>query len=331
MRRSHARPTDRGSPILTQNYEEADVPILSEVLFAAELVLLHAAPVYYGVGTPHGDGSAVVLLPGFLCPDFYLTPLRKWLERIGYKSFASGIGFNTECPNLMIRHQLNETIDKALAKSGRRVHLIGHSLGGIIARAIAAQRPTDIASVITLGAPFRGTVAHSSILRAAEMVRSRILAKHGTGVLPDCYTGHCTCDFVDSLRCTMPASVVETAVYTQDDGVVDWRYCRTDHPEANFSVAGTHIGLAFNPSVYAIIADRLAQARSGRNKRRVRGGHVFDGPPVQPPETQQLMFKKWAASSIAWLTTARVSRACARACVASARSIPALRSVFSRK
>jgi pimeloyl-ACP methyl ester carboxylesterase len=195
-----------------EDYEEAAVPIWSEVLFAVELVLLHAAPVYHGVGTPHGDGSAVVLLPAFLCPDIYLTPLRKWLERIGYKSFFSGIGFNTECPNLLIRDPLNGTIDKALTKSGRRVHLIGHSLGGIIARAIAAQRPADIASVITLGAPFRGTVAHRGILRAAEMVRHRILAKHGAGMLPDCYTGRCTCDFFESLRRTMPASIVETAV-----------------------------------------------------------------------------------------------------------------------
>jgi pimeloyl-ACP methyl ester carboxylesterase len=272
MRRTHARPRDYSPAILTEDYEEADVPILGEVLFAAELVLLHAAPVYYGVGAPHGDGSAVILIPAFLCPDIYLTPLRKWLERIGYKSFFSGIGFNAECPNLLIRDPLNETIDKALSKSGRRVHLIGHSLGGIIARAIAAQRPADIASVITLGAPFRGTVAHRSILRAAGMVRHRILAKHGAAVLPDCYTGRCACDFLNSLRCTMPASVVETAVYTEDDGVVDWRYCRTDHPEADFSVSGTHIGLAFNPSVYAIIADRLAQARSEWNKRKLRVG-----------------------------------------------------------
>jgi hypothetical protein len=272
MRRTHARPRDCSPAILTEDYEEADVPILSEVLCAAELVLLHAAPVYYGVGAPHGDGSAVILIPAFLCPDIYLTPLRKWLERIGYKSFSSGIRFNAECPNLLIKYQLNGTIDKALTKSGQRVHLIGHSLGGIIARAIAAQRPTDIASVITLGAPFRGTVAHSSILRAAEMVRRRILAKHGTGVLPDCYTGRCTCDFLHSLRCTMPASVVETAVYTEDDGVVDWRYCRTGHSEADFSVSGTHIGLAFNPSVYTIVADRLAQARSERSKRTLRVG-----------------------------------------------------------
>jgi triacylglycerol lipase len=270
MKRANVRSEDRGPNVLTREYHEANLPILSEVLFAAELVLLHAAPIYYGLGVPHGDGSGVVLIPGFLCPDH-------WLARIGYEAFFSGISFNTECPNLLIKRCLNETMEKALAKTGRRIHLIGHSLGGVIARSIAGQRPQDIASVITLGAPFRGTVAHSSILRAAETVRRRILKKHGTGVLPACYTGHCTCDFVDSLQRSVPPSVLETAVYTPDDGVVDWRYCRTNNPEADFPVSGTHIGLVFNSSVYTIIANRLAQthcAQNAQNKRRPRGGRV---------------------------------------------------------
>jgi len=271
MRRTHVVAKDGSSPIRTEEYREANVPILGEVLFAAELILLHAAPSYYGLGIPHGDGSAVILLPAFLCPDAYLTPLHQWLARIGYKPFFSGIGFNNECPNLLIKRQLNAAIEKALAKSGRKVHLIGHSLGGIIARAIAAQRPSDVASVITLGSPFRGTVAHSSILHAAEMVRRRILAKHGTEVLPDCYTGHCTCDFLDSLRHAMPASVAETAVYSEGDGVVDWRYCKTDRPESDFLVSGTHLGLVFNPSVYGIVAERLAKASCEGAKLRATG------------------------------------------------------------
>jgi pimeloyl-ACP methyl ester carboxylesterase len=246
---------------------------LGEVLCAAELVLLHAAPLYYGFGIPHGDGSAVVLIPAFLCPDAYLTPLHQWLARIGYKPFFSGIGFNTECPNLLIRRQLNDTIERALTKSERKLHLIGHSLGGIIARAIAAQRPADIASVITLGAPFRGTVAHRGILRAAEMVRRRIQVRHGSDVLPDCYTGHCTCDFLDSLRHSMPPSVAETAVYSKGDGVVDWRYCKTDRPGADFPVSGTHLGLVFNPSAYSIIAERLSQASSEATNQKARSGH----------------------------------------------------------
>ncbi len=277
MRRTNVRSEDRGPTVLTREYQKANLPILSEVLFAAELVLLHTTPVYYGIGIPHGDGSGVVLIPAFLCPDHYLFPLHKWLGRIGYEAFFSGMRFNTECPNLLIQRCLNETMEKALAKTGRRIHLIGHSLGGVIARSIAGQRPQDIASVITLGSPFRGTVAHSSILRAADTVRRRILKRHGTAVLPACYTGHCACDFVDSLQRNVPPSVLETAVYSHDDGVVDWRYCRTDNPEADFQVSGTHIGLAFNSSVYTIISNRLAQkhcAQNAQDKRRPRGGRV---------------------------------------------------------
>jgi triacylglycerol lipase len=241
---------------------EANIPIWKEALFGAELLLLHASPVYYGLGVPRGDGSAVVVIPGFLASDLYVTHLHAWLERIGYRSYLSGIGLNAECPNLLIRYRLANTIDKALAETGRKVHLIGHSLGGIIARSVAGQRPKDIASVISLAAPFRGTVLHSSVLQAARVVRTRILDEHGPAVQPSCYTPRCTCDFVSSLRCEIPDSVASTAIYTRDDGMADFRYCKTGQPECDFEVSGTHIGLVFNPSVYSIIAERLAQVNS---------------------------------------------------------------------
>ena len=115
---------------------------------------------------------------------------------------------------------------------------------------------------LTTDQPFRGTVAHRSVLRAAEHVRKQILAERGPGVLPTCYTGRCTCNFLDSLRSRIPDSVMETAIYTRNDGVVDWRYCVTENPDNDFEVPGTHIGLAFNSSVYTIMAHRLAQAHS---------------------------------------------------------------------
>ena len=54
---------------------------------------------------------------------------------------------------------------------------------------------------------------------------------------------------------------METAIYTRSDGIVDWRYCCTGNKERDFEVPGTHIGLAFNPTVYGIIADRLGAVR----------------------------------------------------------------------
>ena len=81
-------------------------------------------------------------------------------------------------------------------------------------------------------------------------------------MLPTCYTGRCTCNFLDSLRRQIPDSVLETAVYTRNDGVVDWQYCVTGRADVDFEVPGTHIGLAFNASAYTVIANRLAQAQS---------------------------------------------------------------------
>jgi pimeloyl-ACP methyl ester carboxylesterase len=231
-------------------------------LFGAEVLLLHATPVYYGFGIPRGDGSAVVIIPGFLGTDLYLTELYEWLGRIGYRSYFSGIGINAECPNLLIQRCLNATIEKARAETGRKIHLLGHSLGGVIARSVAGQRPKDVASVITMASPFRGTVTNRTVLRAAEAVRMRILQEHGQGVLPTCYTGRCTCNFIDSLRRDIPSSMMETAIYTRHDGIVDWRYCMTRNPEVDFDVPGTHIGMAFNPVAYTIIAERLAMAQS---------------------------------------------------------------------
>lgn len=241
---------------------EADVSIWKEALFAADIFLLHSSPVYYGLGVPRGDGSAVVLVPGFLGTDAYLAQLHTWLGRLGYRPYFSGIGMNAECPNILIQQRLNACIEKALLETERKIHLIGHSLGGIIARSVAGQRPQDVASVTTLASTFRGTVAHRTVLQAAEAVRKHILKEHGSGVLPQCYTSRCTCNFLDSIRRNVPESVLETAIYTRSDGIVDWHYCLTGNPDSDFEVPGTHIGLSFNSSAYAIIANRLAHARS---------------------------------------------------------------------
>ena len=138
-KRSIARPAKAKKRKPTQQaYPLANTSsVWTEALFGAEILILHATPVYYGLGVPRGNGSAVIIIPGFLGTDLYLTELHAWLQRIGYRPYFSGIGINAECPNLLIQRRLNQTIEKALADTGRKIHLIGHSLGGVIARSVA--------------------------------------------------------------------------------------------------------------------------------------------------------------------------------------------------
>ena len=235
------------------------LPILSESLSLLELATLRLSPVYYGSGVPAGDGTGVVIVPGFLGTDVILFEFHAWLARIGYRPYFSGIGLAVECPN-MLAQQLSSTIERAYAETGRRVHLVGHSLGGIFARSAAVRMPTRIASVTTLGSPFRGLVAHTFVLALANLVRHRIRVRYPK--LPQgCATSRCSCAFACSLRRKWPRSVAQTAIYTPDDGIVDWRYCLTGDPRVDVEVGGTHFGLIVNSTTYRHIAERLAEPR----------------------------------------------------------------------
>jgi len=238
--------------------EPVQLPVWQESLAGVELAFLQVSPVYWGYGIPQGDGSAVVLVPGFLSTDLYLTQFAIWLRRIGYKAFYSGIRLNADCPNLLIRRNLNDAIAQANESTQDKIHLIGHSLGGALARAAAAQMPERIASVITLSSPIRGLAGHASVMTAAEVVRKQILERHGRGVLPTCYTSRCTCEFLESLKGDLPKSVRQTAIYTKMDGLLDWRVCRTGDPDVDVEVSATHIGMVFSPLVYSVVAERLA-------------------------------------------------------------------------
>ena len=240
------------------DYEPVTSPIWSELLAGLELGFLWISPVFLGYGIPHGDGSGVVLVPGFLGTDFYLTQFRSWLSRIGYRPYYSGIIKNADCPNLLIRQHLNAAIEEASEATQRKVHLIGHSLGGTMVRAVAAQMPDRIASVITLAAPIRKIAAHAAVLEIAERVRKEILERHGSDVLPDCYTARCTCHFLESLMGKFPKSVRQTAIYSKCDGIIDWHVCRTGDPRVDIEVTSTHVGVVCSPLVYKVVAERLA-------------------------------------------------------------------------
>jgi triacylglycerol lipase len=242
-------------------------PIFSEPMCVLEFMALRLSPVYGGSGVQHGDGSAVVLIPGLLAMDSTLFELRGWLRRIGYRPHYSGIGIGADCPN-RLAGQLDETIDRAYEETGRRVHLIGHSLGGIFARSAAVRRPAKIASVITLGSPFRGLVADGLVLAISHAVRGFI---HRTRpeLPPECASSRCGCAFGRSLGRRWPRSVRQTAFYSKVDGMVNWQYCLTGRPGSDIEVVGTHVGLPFNAKVYSHIAARLAGPR-----RRAKDGKL---------------------------------------------------------
>lgn len=235
---------------------ESALPILFESLVGLDWTLLHISPVYFGFGVPKGDGSPVIVVPGFLGSDVYLYELYLWLGRIGYKPYLSNIGWNADCLNTL-SNKLIETIKTAHNETGKKVNLIGHSLGGVLSRSAAIQNPDLVESVITLASPFRGVRSHPKVLEMSHRVRARIFRNNDKTDFPNCYTGHCNCNAVSALQNFLPDKIRKTAIYTKSDGIVDWQNCLSRFPENNFEVSGTHLGLVYNFQAYKIIADRL--------------------------------------------------------------------------
>lgn len=226
-----------------------------EALALGDIACLYASPVIWGFGVPHGHGEPVIVVPGFLGSDIYLQTMHRWLRRVGYRTYNSAIGRNYDCPDLLVE-RLMLTIEQAHLETKQKVALIGHSLGGTLSRVVSSRLPDQIAQVITLGSPLQSANVHPFVLAAKEVVRRRI--HRGEARRPECYTDSCQCGFAARAMAGPPERVPRHAIYTRGDNVVHWESCIEDDASLNIEVRSTHLGLAFNASVYREIAKLLA-------------------------------------------------------------------------
>ena len=240
-------------------------PIWRESMFGLDWISLHSSPVYYGCVVPRGSGEPVVVVPGFLASDVSLVELYWWLSRVGYRPYFSNIGRNADCPD-HIASLLLETIKRAHRETGQRVRVIGHSLGGMLGRHVALDYPEYVSLVISMGSPFRDSVkAHPVLIAATAALRGVHGRRTTKNVKPSCFSGHCTCAFVKNMIAPEEYGVAHFAIYSKNDGVVEWENCMEDDPALNDEVNCTHIGMAFHPGVYRILGERLRQASEGQH------------------------------------------------------------------
>jgi pimeloyl-ACP methyl ester carboxylesterase len=119
-------------------------------------ILLASGPLHYiarrtGVFEA-GRGEPVVLLHGFGGGRSNLLGLAAYLRMAGFTNIA----FFGYPPSQSISHsaeQLSEMLEGIAPREG--AHLIGHSLGGTIARRFSFDAPAAVRSLITLGSPYR--------------------------------------------------------------------------------------------------------------------------------------------------------------------------------
>ena len=128
-------------------------------------------PVYRGSVEPHGHGEPILLIPGFLAGDWTLRVMAGWLNRVGYRAYLSGIDWNIDCPNRTVE-RLQWRLEHIVSKSSHPVILIGHSLGGVLARFLGLNFPERIGHIIALGSPITPPLrVHPLLLAASRLLQ----------------------------------------------------------------------------------------------------------------------------------------------------------------
>jgi len=107
------------------------------------------------LGAPQGDGHPVLVLPGFTAGDGSTQILRRYLSQLGYSAHPWLQGVNLGLSGTR-RRELMDRVAELHRRHGRKISIVGWSLGGIYARELAKRMSDQVRQVVTLGSPFAG-------------------------------------------------------------------------------------------------------------------------------------------------------------------------------
>ena len=191
--------------------------------------------------------------------------MSRHLRGLGYRTYRSTMHANVGCTR-EASEVLERRIEAIAAKRGRKVTIVGHSLGGLMARGLAGRRPDLVDGIVTLGSPILAPGAAHPILLFDLKVLTR-LQRAGLGRMmgEDCTSGACARESWEQSRVPLVRGVHFTSVFSRRDGIVDWRSC-LDPQAKTVEVATSHLGMAFDPVVLDIVAASLAAHRARRTR-----------------------------------------------------------------
>jgi len=234
-------------------------PLWREGFIGLEAASLMRSAVWRGAGQAPGDGRGVVLIPGFMAGDSSLGIMTRWLRGLGYHTHKAGIRSHVDC-STAVCELLEPCLERMADKTGERVAIVGQSRGGIVARALAVQRPDLVSGIVTLGSPVCNMLrVHPVVLGSIGVVGALGMLKVPHVFTYRCLMGDCCKDFRASLECqTWPEDVGYTAVYSKRDGIVQWKACLDPCADEHVEVGSSHCGMSVHPDVYTVVGRSLA-------------------------------------------------------------------------
>ena len=113
------------------------------------------------------DGAPALVIPGFIANDRTTMELRRALAADGWRVHPWDMGWNMGATADTVE-RLKARIDAI--SPDQPMLVVGWSLGGVFARALALAHPGRVKAVVTLGSPFSGDPRANNVWKLYEMV-----------------------------------------------------------------------------------------------------------------------------------------------------------------
>lgn len=198
----------------------------------------------------------VLLVPGFMAGDATLRLLAAFLRNEGFRTYRSQIHVNVGCTQ-QAAARLERRLESIAMRRERKVTIVGHSLGGMLARGLAARRPDLVAGIVTMGSPVLAPGAVHAVLAWDTQMLVRLARAGFRGLMgEDCIAGECAQTSFEETRRPLDPDVGYTAIWSRRDGIVDPNACQEQGARC-VEVATSHCGMAVDPVVFDLVLQAL--------------------------------------------------------------------------
>lgn len=206
---------------------------------------------------PSDQPEHVILLHGIWMRGITMLPLARRLRAAGFSvetiDYPSVVGTWTDTATRLRRHWLG--------LAGRTVHVIGHSLGGMLAVQVAVdQADLPAGRIVCLGSPLNGSAAASRLMRVPG---GRWLLGQSAPVLDNGlarWPGARPLGIIAGNRPLGLGSLLG-GLPRPHDGTVSVEETRLAGADAHCIVETSHNGLLFSAEVASLAANFLREGR----------------------------------------------------------------------
>ena len=209
----------------------------------------------------NNDHHDVLVIPGFFTNDAYMYRLHTNLSEAGFSphNWEGGIlGLNSADDATQLEYRL---IDIYENNEQQKISIVGYSLGGVHARALAMKHPDKVRTVITLSSPLGLKDDFGNLdARVQEVYNSYDVKAEKMGL--------------------DPIDVPVTAFSSTTDRIVSWKHSvigSSDNAENGLLTSG-HIAIPFRKETSQYIAERLSTSFNNWQTQRQK----YCLPPKRP-------------------------------------------------